>query len=172
MRPTFASLDSTDGVISNPVVSGDEALKPAILSDGPYVGFGEFCRSASLSSIGGSVFGPVSLVCRRSIPAQIIKAIIFYVSIVMTPLMLVWGMASKCQKHKAVNLKKPVFIFLPEQQEKTPIFNVLRGLFDVPCFYRSNAPKTRRLVNPLISRYVSPFFHVNYSIVGYGDIVT
>lgn len=167
MRPTLPRLNSAYGVLSNTVFCGDHALQSVIVSNGNNLSIRKFMCDVPLTSVCRSTPDLVSMIIFRGIPAQIVKAVILHVSIVMAAFHAFWARANKRRQNESVRPENCYFVVSPKADIRTGIVHTYCQSLKFSSALGSYATKIRYFVDSLISCNVAPAFHKHLHMAGW-----
>jgi hypothetical protein len=159
MRPSFARFNATNGILTNAIFSRYFSLKSRIYFDGSHLSFCQFGGGASFSAIGSSMLDTIKLVAARSIPAQILKAVVKWVAIVMARFHALRARTNKSLQNGFVWINDAKFVVIPKANNRAPFALVIGKLFDMSSLNASNATSIRHFVCRFVSNYRLPRFH-------------
>ena len=159
MIPAFARFDATNGVFPNAIVCCYLSLQPRISKNGAHLRFGKFGSSATLSTIGSSMFGAVKLIVARRIPSQIIKSIVKRISVIVTSLHAFWARTNECFKYGFMRVNDANFVVSPKTNKWSAFLLIVRVSLQFACAWITNAAFCRYLVQTFISNNRKPSFH-------------
>ena len=159
MRPSFAGLNATNGVFANAIFSRYFSLKSRICFDDSHLSFRQFGCGASFSAIGSAMLDAIKLVVARSIPAQVLKAIVKRVAIVMTRFHALRAHTNESLQNGFVRINDAKFVVIPKANKRTSFRSIMGKLFDMPSLNVSNATGIRHFVCRFVSDYRFPRFH-------------
>jgi hypothetical protein len=159
MRPSFVRFNAANGVFTNAIFSRYFSLKSRICFDGSHLSLCQFGSGASFSAIGSSMLDAIKLVVARSIPAQILKAVVKRVAIVMARFHALRARTNKSLQNGFVRVNDAKFVVIPEANNRTLFAFVMGKLFYVPSLNASNATGIRHFVCRFVPNYRLPRFH-------------
>ena len=159
MRPTLPRLYSADGALSYCVLGGYFLLKSRVVSYLHNLRGSQFRSPAAFASIGSAVFRSVHLICRRSVPPKIAKAIVRWIAIVMAPLTTARRWTTESKQNQPAYSTRFVDVVFPKKQHVASVFFVNGGFLDVACFRSSHAASIGDFVNALKTNNMFPLFH-------------
>lgn len=175
MRPSHTGFNATDMVLQNTIFFSNNSLKSIVGANGCNLDFCKLRVSASLSTVGSSVFHSVCNIIFVRVPSQIIDGVIRGIAIIMAAFQSIWAGANKGSQNQRRNAKVFAFVLFPEKQAMSLRFWVISWLFWRARKCISDIPKIRNLVVSFIPRDAFPSFHMvscemNNPFVKYGTL--
>ncbi len=168
VTPSFPRLDAADGVFSDTIFRSNFALKPRIGANNQHLRFGQLGRSALLSAIGGAMFNAIQLIVARCVPAQIFKAIIKGIAIVVASLHAWRPWADKSLKHRLMRINDAKFVFSPQSDKRAAFLPIMRVRLNFARTRIANTPSIRNLIQPFVTNNVFPRFHTSSHLAHMG----
>lgn len=180
VRPSLASLDARNNVLTNAVIVRNRFLNPRVLANCLYLFFGKFRHWATFTFVASAYFYCVLHVSRSRVPTQIFQSIVSPVRIVVAAIKrsIFWTFESRKNQpmHWMFFMARGCFakhdVKIPMASGKWLKWLALKTLWAagvMPNYsvIAANVAKIRNRVKPFVAWDLFPYFHAN-PLSGYG----
>jgi len=161
VSPSFARFDPANAILQNAILIRNDALESGVGPNSADLRLRKFRGRVGFAKLVCSVALFIVNICFMSVPAQVCKNIIDWVSVVMTPLHSIRNWANKRGQNQCMDPKILWPIFFPEKNEGVrPVLGIFTNsrLFQ-PSGSRSNSAVIRNFVKSLKTNNGKPSFH-------------
>lgn len=168
MSPSFAGLNSADGVGQHAIVRRDVFLQSCVGPYGRNLFFSELGRSTPFPAVASAVFSAVSLVRCCGVPTQIGNVIIKRIAVIVAALQPLRSGANESCQNKSVRLKNFNFVVTPKADKRAVKFLVCGKFFNLASFQSAQSAMVRNLVKVFIPDNWQPAFHTAQYGINWG----